>query len=844
MRFPSSPTLRSIRQAIHGCLCLCLGLALFTPSATAQERRPQPLRLNGLVPSGVRNSATTSWGTYYFDLTNFTDTDRNARVLVFFSGKPDEQFGRDVWVPAHSTLKTWMLVGPARLQPDGRCEIETLLYDRTDGKEQLILPDTEERVRGRGEFFLKREPSTAIMLEEETDPEFTPGQLPQPDTPAYEAINLVRISRHARNLPVQIPIVKHGSLPPTAETFDGIDELVLASGRIAHDPAGMQALRYWLERGGRLWVMLDLVDPEPLAPILGDALDFQLVDRVGLTSTKIDSQPNVTPPGLASDTHEQPVQMARVLLPAQERLRQTINGWPTWFTRTVGRGKILFTTLGPRAWIRPRTARDPKPYDAFPWLEAPRESLTVISAELQTPPETTSIRDEDLRPILSEEIGYSVVSRETVAMIFGVGLLAALALGVVLRRTRRPELLGWLGPLAAVGAMLVFLFLGHKSRHAVPPTVAVVQVVDVVPGADDVPVHGLMAVYHPDSGPAEASAAHGGLFELDTAGLEGQTRRLVLTDLDSWHWENLSLPAGLRFAPFQYTVPTEKPIAAIAHCGPDGLEGQLNTAPFLDATDGLLTTASGRNLAIRLRPDGKFSAGSQDILPTGQYLSGAVLTDLQQRRQQLYRSTLKPRTDSVRGEGRNTIMVWTKPVDMHFTLASGARSTGSALLIMPLQLQRPAPDERVTIPGPLVVCRQVLRSGSLPGRPDSQIKLIPLHPSFQDKADMELRFQIPPEVLPVKVERARLVGKINAPGRRVTVSGRAEDKLVKLFNVENPLDPIDIDIAEDRFLALDADGGLHVEVDVSDPIGGEKEGRGEKWSIEYLELEIFARGVQ
>ena len=33
------------------------------------------------------------------------------------------------------------------------------------------------------------------------------------------------------------------------------------------------ALRQWLEGGGRVWVMLDLVEPEVVAPLLGNALE-------------------------------------------------------------------------------------------------------------------------------------------------------------------------------------------------------------------------------------------------------------------------------------------------------------------------------------------------------------------------------------------------------------------------------------------------------------------------------------------------------------------------------------------------------------------------------------------
>ena len=231
---------------------------------------------------------------------------------------------------------------------------------------------------------------------------------------------------------------------------------------------------------------------------------------------------------------------------------------------------------------------------------------------------------------MTGEIGYSIVSRLTVGLVFGGFLLGALALGFVLRRSRRPELLGWLGPAAALGAAALLYVLGETSRLAAPPTTAVVQIVDAVPGVEEAAVHGLVAVYRPDSGPVEAGASQGGLFEPDVTAADGQSRSQIQTDMDAWHLENLSLPAGLRTASFHYTVATGEPLSAIGRFGPDGVEGKLTTGPFHDLTDAVIHSPNGRTLAVRLGPDGAFRAGETDILPAGQFLAGAVLTDLPQ----------------------------------------------------------------------------------------------------------------------------------------------------------------------------------------------------------------------
>src|SRR5262249_1789397 len=177
-----------------------------------------------------------------------------------------------------------------------------------------------------------------------------------------------------------------------AEGFDGIDHFVSAWGRLADDPAGLRALRQWLERGGKVWVMLDLVDPEVVAPLLGDALDFQVVDRVGLTNFAVQEGEDAQPPEdpQAGQVHERPGDFVRVLLPPQEGVRPTLNRRPAWFPRQVGGGKVVFTTLGPRGWHRPRRRADPRPsFDNFPNLPVETAALTAVAEQLHPPEEET-----------------------------------------------------------------------------------------------------------------------------------------------------------------------------------------------------------------------------------------------------------------------------------------------------------------------------------------------------------------------------------------------------------------------------------------------------------------------
>jgi hypothetical protein len=807
-------------------LWVVLGV-LLCATAHAQEREPLSLL--------IRNTVPDSGGTLHITVMNRGDEDRPVRVVVFYREQPDVQYGRDVWAPAHATISTWVNLGaaPEATPPEGH-KILFQLHDQSGGTDRLVIPPGELRNRAMPSPARKRKATTGMMIDGSPEASGASlGALPR----VNEAYHLARLFRLASELSDEIRDLPTGPLLPTAEAFAGIDHLILASGRLADDPAGMKALRRWLEGGGRVWVMLDLVEPDMLGPLLGDAFDFQVVDRVGLTTFKVESQP----PALGDQQEfEWPVELVRVLLPPNERPRHMVNGWPAWFTRTVGRGKVVFTTMGPRAWYRPRIPRKPgeqrgdlpSPFELYPNIAVPLKHLEMVAEELQ-PPKDDTLRAETFLPVLSPDIGYSVVGRGLVAVVFGAFLLAALALGIALKRWPRPELLGWLGPLAAIGATAAFVTLGVSSRRAAAPTVAVIQVIDAIPDADEAVVHGLFAMYRPDSGPANVGAAEGGVFDLDMVGLEGQVRRRILTDMDTWTWENLAMPAGVRCASFRYTSAIGEPIAAVARFGPEGLEGKLTAGPFHGLSDAIVNTASGRNMAIRLRPDGSFAAGSADLLSEGQFIGGTVLTDRQQRRQEMYRQFLK-RAEINPQESRVDLLAWAEPIDMPFTLAPDAWMTGNALLIAPLRLEHPTPGERVTIPAPLLPCRRIRDSGPTRMPPESDLPI-----------EMHLRFQLPTEALPFRVERARLTAKIDAPFRRITVAGRAGKELVELHRVDSPLDPIRMEITEERFLRIE-DGGLHVNFSVSAPLNAAGAGRAnvranEKWTLSYVELEVVGR---
>jgi hypothetical protein len=802
-------------------------------TATAQSLETSP-HLKNLSPAGTRSYLTEGWGTLEFALSNPTAHDMETRVLTFYAGAPGSQYGRDVWVPAKATLWSWFCIGPPPGPPDRSVvELKSLLYDRTGGQEHLYRSREGQPLHSDLVSFYRREPGTTVLLDADLADGSQVPMSPLDEARAKDVRDLVRVFRDRLGLSARVNVIKQRFLPVAAEAWEGTDHFVLGSNRIAADLAGQGALREWLQRGGRLWVLLDLVEPETVATLLGDRLDLRVVNRASLMRLHVRSAPaNPNRAEAPARELEEPVDFVRVLPPPQMQILYTVDGWPAAFLTEVGHGRVLFTTLGARGWMRPRTVNDPQStYREFPRLPVASLPFDFLTGELEPQPDRLSFTPDDLRPFVTEQISYKVVGRDTVLLVFGLFFLVLSVATFALGRRGSLAHLGWLGPTLALVAAAIFVGLGERSRGAVPPTLAVAQIALAAPGLDEVPLTGFLAVYQPSGGTASVGAEQGGQFELEMAGLEGRAHRRVQTDLDRWHWENLDLPAGVRMGPFRHTVRTREPLSARVRFGPEGLEGQVASGPFRQLEDLLLWTPEQHAWAVRLATDGSFRAGANDELAAGQFLAGGLLNDRQRARLGVYEK-LRAASQARPSADRSLLLAWAEPVAMHFTLAPQARLTGSALLAIPLRFERTSPGTRVTIPAAFVDCQRITGDG----------QPIPFATESRSATNLRLRFQIPASVLPLVVESARLTLKLYAPWREVVVSAFADGDAVPLRHLTSPFGVEQVEIEDPRLLKPDEQGALYVHLAVGE-MRGDNAGQ-DLWRFSVPALEVRGRTLE
>ena len=800
----------------------------FVSVARSQQPDRPTLRLEGVLPVGPRASVTESGGTLQFELSNLSDTAREARLVVFYAERSDEQFGRDVWVPPRSTVSSWLTVGPASAVSNLKMsrEMKFQLYERVEGTLRLILPSGDDRLRSRSLLFRKREPSTCLVVDEEERELPTTPDLTSPLDRTAAVVQFARTYRLARGLSELLSPAIVPFLPPTADAYDGTDQVILAGNRVARDPIGLQAIRQWVMSGGTLWVMLDQVDVATFAPVLGDDFGFEVVNRTSLTSVRL-ARFGEDSKKVLSREFDHPVDFVRVRLGGNENVLYTTDGWPAAFSQQLGRGKVVFTTLGGRAWFRTRASNENRSgFENHPDLPVPLAELERFSVDVYPEPVVPSLKPTDLESILTSEIGYKVVGRETAGAILLCFVLGTIASGILLRSTRRPESIGWLAPLLAIVTAGAFVAFGLSSRRAVPATVSVMSVVDVSSGNREGNASGLAAIYRPDSGPLKISTRLGGLFEIDPSGLEGQPRLLVQVDSDDREWENLSLPVGVRVGPFHGPVRLDG-VSAVVQFGPEGVTGVFHRGELLNPADSVLLSPAADAFGIRLQADGGFRAFPNDRLSAGEFLTDNVITDRQQRRREVYRKFLAPMPRYL--AGRTHLLTWVDSTNNPVSVASGDRIQGTHLLVIPAAFKRTPPDSIVTIP-----------AGFIPYGLAGPGKL-----SMESTLGMEqsLRFQLPESALPLIVERATLSVKVRAPGRTLSIHVRNDAGKQSIHESTNPLDAIRIEVTDRKLLSIDSNGGLRIDVAISNVIKvpGEVSKSELGWRIESLALEVVGR---
>jgi len=777
---------------------------------------------------GIRQYVSDAWGVLAADVSNASDEPVEVMAIFSRSRTSPEQYARRIWTPPHSLRRTWV---PIRI-PRVSAQMDQVEFVGSIDQS----PDTDVEMKRDGQVWSSvpllikhdRPLSGFVTLRREKE---EPNRVDY----AYEALIGVR---NVKGMERGVALINDRYLPTLPEAYDGLDVLVINNDRFAEDVAAMSAIRAWLNDGGHLWVMLDTVDFEGVERLLGEAFSCEMVDRVELNNVQIEPvMPLPTITYTPTAQFEEPVDLVRVVVSDMDVIH-TVNGWPAAFVRQVGRGHVVFTTVGAKAWVkRPglRAGRwDPRRSTDFAPIEQ-LEELPILTRRSRM-----SFETEEVIPHLSEQIGYRIASRTRVFAILGAFCIGLAVVSLSLARLRRVEHISWIAPVAALAASVPLVWFGMRAQQTVPPTIGQMQLVEVADVGDRTTTTGVMALYQPNSGNVPLGAREGGVLVPEAAAALDVTRRMVWTDFDRWHWENLRLPAGVQIMSFHRSGVLPELVEAVGTFTSAGFEGHL-TGSLESPTDAVIAIPGQPMLAAEIE-HGVVKATSDNLLAKGSFIEGALLSDEQRRRQSTYRHLLR---EAASGEDlitRPTLFAWTNPMDTRFQLPKDARHVGSALWAIPLRIERSQPGAQLVIPSPFLKYRTA--------RGPNNEGFSPLFDHrtgewIYSKGDSRtwLRFQVPRGVLPVTLNQARLKLDVTVPSRTLEIVGVNDGQYEKVFTKSNPIGRIAVDITNPSLLEVDETGGLMLGVFVIGRADASEAERKAQWEIKSLQLEVAGQAL-
>ena len=748
------------------------------------------------------------WGELHFSIVNAREVPREMICATSFDEQPQLQFGRRIWVPAKSVLRiSHPIVIPKYDESRGRVlNLHTVVLDASEKDEVFLKNDSGQNLHD-GALVITRSPQITGLVNSLGEAN---GQLP-------DAVSeLIQAGRTSQKLTSQVVSLYDQFLPADASGLHSYDQIVIADNRITNDFAALGALRHWLHAGGHLWVMLDRADPIVLERLLGDEFTGQVLDRVRLTSVRVDRAPTLTDvDGMTGEVveYEEPVDLVRMVSSNLDVLYR-VNGWPALTTIAVGEGKVFITTLGPHGWMKPtppnaKQSSDPSKTSDYTATGPMNDFATEFFSQRE--PELLPLTS--LEPQVRDYIGYSIPSwNMIVGTLFGFATFL-FAIGILLLRIGRLEHLGWIGSLMAIAVSVLLLSVGRSYRHGIPGTVASVQLVQAIKGTDDTRTQGLVAVYQPEGTRSKIKVNGGGRMMPDMTGLENATRRMVSTDLGAWYWENLAQPAGLRATEFTRAETVMDRIEAHATFDGNGLVGTYSGG-LAAGTDALIATRSGR-LAVTFDGPGRFVARANDVFEKDQYLNADLVSDEQDRRRRTFEKLLAhpKRTEY---PVKPQLMFWSDQWEHGFEFGDGLKRQGSTLVAVPLNFDRPVNGTKILIPSTLLTYRNRTQPD---GEPSSTLWNYG-RKEWHERSSPGiawLRFQIPRELLPLTANQARIDLTVTGPIGRVEIMGLKNGKVISLRTVMDPVGDLSIDVNDSEALSIDEDGGLSLGLYAGDP---------------------------
>ena len=802
-------TAHSLRDSSLAHALIFVAVTWFHAQAVAQDgpdSSPSAKQIAVAVnPAGVQRFSRGGWTSLVAVGTNRTDQDTVETASVYFDDASGLQFARRFWIPAGSQRSAWL---PARIPDQQRSEndrtqLSSMHLTESNGTETFNQNAVGMPISTRSLMLADEEIHTGIITE-----------LGDPSSALPRYVDTIRATVFAGRDSVidsslQLGLVHFVSnfLPPSPNALDELDQLVIASDRLQQDSNSIPQIRRWLHGGGRLWIMLDVTSDETVSALLGGELPYDVVDRVELNEFQLEStRTRVEAADTTSWVSERPVDLVRVITDLDgDDIPVRIDDWPAAFWVPVGSGEVLFTALEARGWITNGQLNLMGEGEAsVPLYRQARRFFEERSPSRR--------HVEAMRPLLERQIGYRIPSRRLAASVLGLNVLVVLLGGLYWGAQRRLERMALLIPFAAALSAGVLLVAGSRNAAAVPSTVATGQLIRIDDAVSEAHVTSLSAIYSQQAESLELGSSTGTLTL--PAASANEVRRLCWDDHGNSFWIGAPQPPGVvRHAASDATIPLAAPIRVRGSFDAEGFLGSVEGLSPESWEDGVIVASPNPATAVR-REDASLVRGRvTDRLAPDQFTQGTLLDDDQRMRQQVLREILSPADQNPFGN-RPSLLVWTEPLDLGVRFADRFQRRGTALVSIPVRIQRPSSATEFRIPASFIKTSAYAGTRGVSSifnpRTGSWLK------EMTNAADVELLFEFPIELMPLQLRRLAVEIQISAPSRTLSVKTKTDGVPKLVFEESNPTGLVQFEIDRGDALQLGRRGGLWMSVAVSE----------------------------
>lgn len=679
-----------------------------------------------------------------------------------------------------------------------RLDVSATLYVRDGEREVIQMRDGQPATRTLSMTVM---PKGRIigMQAAPGPPKVLYWDWPQPVLPSdYEFVTAARVDAMRDRKSISF---EDRPLPLQMIQWDALDLFVIADPAALQDPAAIDAMQRFIQRGGRVWVMLDQVAADLIQPLLGPDQSVVEVERVMLDQFRVEV---ASAAGQFSDEKlPREVAMARVVQ-SGGHVEHQIDGWPASIVLPIGYGQLLLTTIDGAAWIQPRTEqRSNDPYYQSDFTIRPWGTNWALETNTEFP--ELPISSDVEYPLL--RIGNPVVPRGLVAAAL-LGFCAVLAIaGAGLAAMRQQTWIGWLAPAVAVLASLTLLLAATWLRQDMAESVARLQLIDITDDGNTGLLREQTAMFLDRLSDMQLDSQIDGAMWTSDAVTSG-VRRLTTEDFETWNLANAAWPPGSWRYQAQFAMPVDE-LSVLGHLTATGLQLEMPGALPAPLTDAILSFVPGDPLLCRTSGS-EITVDPRLTVSDGRWIADSILSAEQQRRMDVYHKFFLPQADLQRPARR--LYGWTAPWSTS-QWSREMQQLGAALVALPVRLQRPEVGQEISIPHGLVALQQGLDAIGTTTIYDGTTGR--WRPELLVTANAELDFVLPSEVVPFAATSLALELDILAPDRIVTLSARGPTGPIQLARLDSPSLPWTATITDANVLQLAADGRLEIFLQVS-----------------------------